>query len=71
MKLLIIALLLTGFVMIAMGVVKSNQTCAPPMIRYRYLPKTFEEEQEIPVPLDSLFGRMFNDISPWQKTAGY
>jgi hypothetical protein len=33
-------------------------------IIYRYIPRTFKEDQENPVPLSSLFGSMFESIEP-------
>ena len=32
---------------------------------YRYIPRTFIEDQENPVPLDDIFYTMFNNPSPW------
>jgi hypothetical protein len=34
-------------------------------VEYRYIPRTFKEEQEIPVPLFDVFGSMFTESSPW------
>ena len=49
----------------AVGYVKANQMCPPPVIQYRYYPKTFEQEQEDPVAVSVLYGSMFKDKSPW------
>ena len=71
MRSIVILLLLLGVIMIAVGYVKTNQECPPPVVEFRYVPKTFEQEQDLPVPLLSIYGKMFNNASPWQVTQGY
>ena len=41
--------------------------CPPPKIEYRYISKTFEDEQNVNVPVLSVGGmsKMFEDDSPW------
>ena len=68
MKSLVFLFMLIGFVFIAIGFIKTNQQCPPPIIQFRYIPKTFNEEQNSQVPLTSIFGKMFNDSSPWQQS---
>lgn len=34
-------------------------------IVYRYIPRTFEEEQEDPVPISDIFETMFSQPTPW------
>ena len=57
--------------MVVIGYNKSNQTCPPNRVEYRYIPKTFEQEQEAPVPVLSVFGKMFQDEDAWMKKEGY
>jgi hypothetical protein len=64
MKTLIFILLIAGVSLIAVGYVKSNQYCPPPSVEFRYLPKSFEQEQGNPTPLMSVHGNMFSDASP-------
>lgn len=71
MKSLVLLLLLIGITFMIMGYVKTNQQCPPPIIKYRYIPKTFKNEQENPTPLYSIFGTMFTNSSPWQQYVGY
>lgn len=71
MKSLVLLLLLIGITFMIMGYVKTNQQCPPPIIKYRYIPRTFKNEQENPTPLFSIFGSMFTNSSPWQQYVGY
>ena len=71
MKSLVIILLLVSVIFIAIGYIKSNQKCPPPIVEFRYIPKTFKEEQSTAVPILSLYGSMFKNPSPWIKSAGY
>jgi hypothetical protein len=36
-----------------------------PRVIYRYIPRTFEEEQEDPVAISDIFETMFSQPSPW------
>ena len=71
MRSLVILFLFIGVVLIAIGYVNSNQSCPPPIVEYKYVPRTFEEEQNLPRPLLSIFGQMFNKDDAWMQTAGY
>ncbi len=62
MKLLIILLLIVGIIFISIGYIKTNQFCPPQRIEYRYIPRTFEQEQNNPVSLMSIHGKMFKDV---------
>ena len=50
MRSIIIILAIIGVVMVAIGFVQNNQQCPPPVIQYRYVPKTFTEEQQVQTP---------------------
>jgi len=67
MKSIILVLAIVGIVLIAVGYVQGNFQCPPPKIEYRYISKTFEDEQNVPTPLMSISGiySMFEDDSPW------
>jgi hypothetical protein len=71
MNTFIFLLVLLGIMMMFMGYVKSNQSCPPPIVEYRYIPRSFEEEQTLETPVLSIFGKMFQDVSPWERTVGY
>lgn len=67
MKSLILVLLIIGLVMIGVGYVKSNMQCPPPRIEYRYVPKSFNEEQQVQTPIMAMSGMsdMFGKEDPW------
>ena len=69
MKSLVFLLMLIGFAFIVVGVVKSNQQCPPPKVQYRYIPRTFEQEQSHPQQLPSMYRDMFDKKSAWQQNA--
>jgi hypothetical protein len=54
-----------GLLLIIISIVREYNQCEPPQIIYRYIPRTFIEEQENPVPLDDIFYEMFNNPTPW------
>lgn len=58
-------LLLVGFVFVTIGYVKSGKRCPPKRIEYRYVPKTFVEEQESPEPVTDIFAKMFFESTPF------
>lgn len=47
------------------GYIKTNQKCPPPIIEYRYYPKTFNQQMESETPVSMIFGKMFSDKTPW------
>jgi hypothetical protein len=61
MKLLVIALLVVGIVLVMNGYLQKNLQCPPPQIVYKYIPRTLEEDQSNPVPVSTVFSGMFND----------
>ena len=73
MKSIILILALVGIILLAVGYVKSNLQCPPPKIEYRYISKTFNEEQDISTPILSVPGiySMFEDDSPWISNQSY
>jgi hypothetical protein len=44
--------------------------CPKPYIEYRYVPRSFKDEQDEPVPLDDIFNKMFAKPSPWMMSRG-
>ena len=67
MKSIVLILSLIGIILIAVGYVKSNLQCPPSKIEYRYIEKTFDQQQDVQTPILSLSGyaNMFNNESPW------
>ena len=64
---LILILLFIGLIMIITDVVriKAGLIKQKPKIIYRYIPRTFEEEQLDPINVSEIFGTMFSQPSPW------
>jgi hypothetical protein len=44
--------------------------CPKPIIEYRYITRTFNEEQNESIPLDNIFNKMFANPSPWMMSKG-
>ena len=64
-RILIIIILLMAFAFILIDITKMYYKCPPNKIEYRYVPRSFNDEQNNPVPLKNIFGKMFNNPSPW------
>ena len=73
MKSIVLVLALVGIILLATGYVKSNLQCPPPRIEYRYISKTFEDDQNVNTPIMSLGGMysMFEDDSSWIQNQSY
>lgn len=57
-------LLLLGIVVIVIGFLKNRQTCPPPRIEYRFIPRSLLDEQLDSNTLNSL-GNLFDSQDPW------
>lgn len=66
-KAFIVLLLFVGilFVVIDMVKIDAGLTKREPKVVYKYIPRTFEEEQEDPIPVSDIFETMFSQPSPW------
>jgi hypothetical protein len=73
MKSIVLLLAIIGIILVAVGYVKSNLQCPPPRIEYRYIPKTFDDEQAVHTPVMSMAGMnsMFEDDSAWIQNTGF
>jgi hypothetical protein len=60
--------LIIGIVFITIGFSRMYFTKDNSKIIYRYIPRTFNEEQNNPVPLSDLYGKMFQEIEPDRGT---
>lgn len=65
MQILFIIMLFVAVTFIIIGYVKSQMHCPPPLIEYRYVPRTFREDQEEPVSQTDVFADMFLRATPW------
>ena len=65
---ILIILLFFGILFVSIGWIKSEQFCPAPIIEYRYIPRTFKEEQENPTKVSDIFNNMFNKVNLCIKT---
>lgn len=66
-KALIIFLIFVGVIFVAIDVIKIKAGLVEkkPQVIYRFIPRTFEEEQLYPVYPSEIFETMFSQPSPW------
>ena len=69
MRSLIIFFFFIGVIFIMMG--ERHNICTPPRVEYRYIPRTFEQEQVDKVPILSTYGDLFTKATPWEMSVGY
>jgi len=65
MKSILLFVFLIGVFMILFGYSKSFHKCPEPKIEYRYIPRSFYEEQMSPPDVFKSHNAMFNDRSTW------
>ena len=59
-------LFLVGIFMFVLGYQQQKLRQIPKeRIVYRYIPRTFDEEQQNPVKVSHIFSKMFQESSPW------
>lgn len=49
---------------------KTMTKCPKPVVEYRYVPRTFKDEQNEPIPINDIFSAMFAKPSPWMMSRG-
>ncbi len=54
-----------GLICVAINLTSMYKTCPEEKIVYRYIPRTFEEEQSEPIPPSEIYYDLFNNPSPW------
>jgi hypothetical protein len=64
-NIIIVILVILATTFIIVDVTRTYNKCPPPTTKYHFIPRTFREEQENPVPLDDIFFDMFNNSTPW------
>ncbi len=69
MKSLIIFFFFIGVIFIIMG--QRSDICSPPRVEYRYIPRTFEQEQLDKTPILATYGDLFTKASPFSESIGY
>ena len=66
MRSIALLLLFIGIVLVVIGYTKSTLKCPPPKIEYRFVPRTFYEEQLSSGNVSKTFQSMFNTDS-WSE----
>ena len=66
-KQIILLLLFVGVIFITIGMTKAMNKPVEKYdkIIYKYIPRTFEEEQLNPIPVSDVFETMFSQPDPW------
>jgi hypothetical protein len=66
-KVIVTLLLFLGILLTVIDIVKidAGLTRKEPRVIYKYIPRTFDEEQADPVPVSDIFKTMFSQPSPW------
>lgn len=69
MKALILFFMFIGIIMI----IKDQQatSCSPPRVEYRYIPRSFEEQELQSPSILTTYGDLFTKASPWESSIGY
>jgi len=65
MQTIVLTLMFIGILSITVGYVNQLKKCPPSKIEYRYIPRTFEQDQENPVKVSELYNTMFTQPTPW------
>lgn len=66
---MMIFIIFLGILCIAINLVRDSMQTPKTQTIYRYLPRTFKEEQENPVYVSDIFRTMFTQQSPWVSSA--
>jgi hypothetical protein len=64
---ILLILLMVGIVLIAIAIAGNQQLCPTQKIIYKYVPRTFDEEQDEPVYASDIFKTMFTQPSAWNS----
>ena len=67
MKSVLLFLFFGGILMIVIGYVRQSAVCPAPRIEYRYIPRTFYDEQLSGDSVMKHFQTMFEKETPWIK----
>lgn len=70
MKSLVIILTFLGIMSVVVGYVKNTHE-PKTQIEYRYIPRTFEQNQENPLKIARMFNDMFSEPTPWMQGIGH
>ncbi len=69
-KIMMILIIFLGILSIAVAIARTTAGTPERQIIYRYIPRSFNEEQNEPVYASDIFGSMFTQTSPWVRSSG-
>ena len=58
-------LFFTAIIAIVYSLTKAYNKCPEQKIEYKYIRRSFNQEQDDPVEIKKIFGSMFDQPSPW------
>ena len=67
MKSFLLFLIVIGLVLIVQSYSSQFKTCPLPQIEYRYIPRSFYDEQMNSVSVKSTYSDMFNEPETWSQ----
>lgn len=62
-------IIITGVILITIRLTIDMNKCPEPKIEYRFVPRTFKEQQESPVKVSDIFSTMFERPTPFIQRA--
>ena len=65
MKSIVVLISFIGILAIVIGYINQIKVNPVPPVEFRYIPRSFEDEQNDPVKVTTLFKNMFEDSSVW------
>jgi ABC-type Mn2+/Zn2+ transport system ATPase subunit len=70
MRTIIVILTFLGIIAMSIGYVNQIKKCPQPKVEYRYVPRTFQQDQDNPVKIAELYHAMFTEPTPWLRSLG-
>ena len=65
MRTFVFLLAYLGVMAVVVGFVLQSRQCPPPEIEYRYIPRSFQEDQDNPQRVSAIYDAMFKEPTPW------
>jgi len=63
-KFIVLLIFFAGSIFLSAGIA-SSYSVPTNTTEFRFVPRSFKEEQDNPVPLMDIYSKLFNDPSPW------
>ena len=61
-----VIIIFIGIILIVIDITRSYYKCPPNKTEFKYIPRTFQQEQDNPIPLNEIVGNLFTNQDPWQ-----